>query len=68
MIDAEGLPARRLGADWRFSKGALQTWLGAPRVERGILNHIRRIEDDPHAEEMLREIYAARRRPESERK
>jgi hypothetical protein len=32
----------------------------------GILNHIGRIEDDPYAQEMLREIYAMRRRPESE--
>jgi hypothetical protein len=34
--------------------------------KRGILNHIGRIEDDPYAQEMLREIYAMRRRPESE--
>jgi excisionase family DNA binding protein len=66
MIDAEGLPARRFGADWRFYKVALQAWLGAARPERGILNHIGRIEGDPYAQEMLREIYARRRRPESE--
>ncbi len=55
MIDAEGLPARRFGADWRFSRGALQGFLGVPRLERGILDHIGRIEDDPYAEEMLRD-------------
>ena len=66
MIDTEGLPARQFGADWRFYKGALQAWLGAARPKRGILNHIGRIEDDPYAQEMLREIYARRRRPESE--
>ncbi len=66
MIDAEGLPARRFGADWRFYKVALQAWLGATRPKRGILNHIGRIADDPYAQEMLREIYARRRRPESE--
>ena len=66
MIDAEGLPARRFGTDWRFYKVALQAWLGAVRPKRGILNHIGRIEDDPYAQEMLREIYAMRRRPESE--
>jgi excisionase family DNA binding protein len=66
MIDAEGLPARRFGADWRFYKVALQAWLGAARPKRGILNHIGRIEDDPYAQEMLREIYARRGRPEYE--
>jgi excisionase family DNA binding protein len=66
IIDAEGLPARRFGAEWRFSSVALQAWLGAARLKRGILNHIGRIEDDPYAQEMLREIYAMRRRPESE--
>lgn len=67
MIDAEGLPARRFGADWRFSKVAVQAWLGAARAKRGILNHIGRIEGDPHAQEMMREIYARRRRPVSEK-
>ncbi len=66
MIDAEGLPARRFGADWRFSKVAVQAWLGAARPKRGILNHIGRIEGDPYAQEMIREIYARRRQPVSE--
>ncbi len=65
MIDAEGLPARRFGTDWRFYKAALQGWLGAARPKKGILDHIGRIEDDPHAQEMLRGIYARRRRPET---
>jgi excisionase family DNA binding protein len=66
MIDTEGLPARRFGADWRFNKVALQAWLGPARRERRILSHIGRITDDPYAQEMLREIYARRRLPESE--
>ena len=66
MIDAEGLPARRFGADWRFSKVAVQAWLGTARPKRGILNHIGRIEGNPYAQEMIREIYARRRRPVSE--
>ncbi len=68
MIDAEGLLARRFGADWRFYKAALQAWLGAERPKRGILNHIGRIEDDPFAQEMLQEIYSTRRRPEPEQR
>src|SRR5271156_2462232 len=67
MIDAEGLPARRFGADWRFYKVALQAWLGAARPKRGILNHIGRIKGDPYSEEMLRKIYARRRQPEPEK-
>jgi hypothetical protein len=63
MIDEEGLPARRFGADWRFYKAALQAWLGAARRKRGILNQIGRIEDDPFVQEMLRDIYAGRMRP-----
>ena len=66
MIDVDGLPARRFGTDWRFYKVALQAWLGAARPKRGIVNHIGRIEDDPYALEMIREIYARRRRPETE--
>jgi hypothetical protein len=66
MIDAEGLPARRFGTDWRFHKVALEAWLGAAPPRRGIVNHIGRIEDDPDALEMIREIYARRRRPASD--
>jgi excisionase family DNA binding protein len=65
MIEAEGLPARRFGADWRIYKLALQAWLGAARPRKGILNHIGGIEGDPYAEEMLREIYAWRGRPQA---
>jgi excisionase family DNA binding protein len=67
MIDAEGLPGRRFGTDWRFYKVALQAWLGAGRPRRGLVHHIGRIENDPYALEMIREIYARRRRPETER-
>ena len=65
MIEADGLPARQFGADWRFYKVALQAWLGAAPAKRGILNHIGRIKEDPYADKMLREIYARRRRPET---
>jgi excisionase family DNA binding protein len=64
-IETEELPARQFGSDWRFFKVALQTWLGAARPKKGILNHIGRIKDDPNAEEMLRVIYARRQRPEA---
>ena|SRR5205823_14462322 len=64
MIVAEGLPARKFGAEWRFFKTAIQDWLSQP-TKKGILRHIGRIKDDPTAAEMLREIYARRGRPET---
>lgn len=53
MVDAEGLPARRFGPDWRFHRGALQAWLSAARPNKGILAHIGRIAGDPFASQLL---------------
>ena len=64
MMGPEGLPGRKFGADWRFYKAALQEWLSQPPKKRGILYHAGRIKDDPYAEEMLRNIYKERGRPE----
>lgn len=66
MMGPEGLPGRKFGPEWRFYKGALQDWLSQPPKKRGILYHAGRIKDDPYAEEMLRDIYARRKRPETE--
>lgn len=65
MIAAESLPARKFGAEWRFYKAGIQDWLSHP-PKKGILRHLGRIKGDPHAEEMLRDIYAQRGRPETE--
>jgi excisionase family DNA binding protein len=62
MIGAEGMPARKFGKEWRFYKAALQEWMSQPSKKRGILYHAGRIKDDPYAEEMLRNIYAERKR------
>jgi len=64
MIGDEQLPGRQFGAEWRFAKAAIQTWLSQPPRKRGILRHIGAIKDDPYMEEMLREIYKQRGRPE----
>ncbi len=66
MIDAEGLPARKFGEEWRFYKAALQTWLSTPHVSRGLLAELGKAKDDPYMEEMLRDIYKRRGRPEVE--
>jgi excisionase family DNA binding protein len=66
MIGDEQLPARRFGADWRFSKSAVHAWLGTPGPKRGLSSHFGELKDDPYLEEMLRDIYAQRGRPETE--
>ena len=65
MIETQDLPGRKFGDEWRFSKSAIQHWLGNP-PRKGILRHAGRTKGDPYAEEMLRDIYARRGRPETE--
>jgi excisionase family DNA binding protein len=66
-VHEQGLPARQLGADWRFLKSALQDWLGlCPRKNQSLLAHLGGVRDDPYLEEMLTEIYQRRGRPETE--
>jgi excisionase family DNA binding protein len=66
-IREEGLPARQLGADWRFLKSALQDWLRVwPRQNQSLLAHLGAARDDPYLEEMLTEIYQRRGRSETE--
>jgi excisionase family DNA binding protein len=66
LVRDQGLPGRVIGNDWRFLKAALQAWLGAPPARRGLLSQIGALKDDPYREEMLRDIYARRGRPETE--
>jgi excisionase family DNA binding protein len=66
-VQDQGLPGRRLGTEWRFFKPALQDWLRAePRRKKGILAHVGAFQDDPTLEEMVKEIYQRRGRPETE--
>ena len=66
-IQHQGLPARQLGADWRFLKSALQDWLRVwPRNNQSLLAHLGAVRDDPYLEEMLTQIYQRRGRPETE--
>jgi excisionase family DNA binding protein len=63
----QGLPARQLGADWRFLQSALQEWLKTPsRRNQGLLAHLGAARNDPHLEELLEEVYQRRGRPETE--
>src|SRR4051812_38196268 len=64
-VNAQGLPGRKMGEDWRFFKSALQTWPSATAVRKGLLSQIGALKDDPHREEMLAEVYKRRGRPET---
>ena len=68
-VHEQGLPARQLGAEWRFSRAAIQAWLSQPLSKpdnEGIWAFAGAWKDDPHADEMLREIYRRRGRPMTE--
>ena len=65
LIETDDLPARKVGADWRFYKAALQDWLSHP-PKKGWFKHFGAAKDDPYLEEMLKDIYARRGRPEIE--
>ena len=68
LVREQDLPGRLAGADWRFLKSALQLWLSQPvkKNNEGIWAFAGAWKDDPHAEEILKEIYARRGRPMTE--
>jgi excisionase family DNA binding protein len=69
LIQDQSLPGRLLGAEWRFLKSAIQDWLRSPPPKgskEGIWALAGAWKDDPHLEEMLKEIYRKRGRPMSE--
>src|SRR5205807_974345 len=66
LVQEQDLPARRLGNEWRFWKGAIQAWLSAPLSKgqgQGIWAAAGALKDDPYLTEMLREIEHMRGRP-----
>jgi excisionase family DNA binding protein len=69
LVDEQGLPARRLGNQWRFLKLAVQRWLSTPPPKashEGIWAAAGSLKDDPYLDEMLKEIYRRRGRPMTE--
>lgn len=69
MVGPRGLPGRLIGSEWRFSKTALEQWLRTPpgpSTKESLLALTGAWKDDPHAEEMLKEIYRQRGRPMTE--
>jgi excisionase family DNA binding protein len=69
LVREQDLPARPVGKEWRLFKAAIQEWLSQPlskTKQEGIWAFAGAWKDDPHAEEMLREIYHRRGRPMTE--
>jgi excisionase family DNA binding protein len=69
MVREQDLPSRQVGSEWRFLKPAIQAWLSQPLSQRkrdGIWAFAGAWKEDPHADEMLREIYRRRGRPMTE--
>jgi excisionase family DNA binding protein len=68
LIEGQGLPARRVGEDWRILKAAIQDWLRtAPApAKNDFWSMAGAFKDDPHLEEIVKEAYRRRGRPITE--
>ena len=65
LVDEGRIPARKVGAEWRFFRGALEAWLsGAKDYRSAVLEQAGTFADDETLPELLKSIYAARGRPE----
>ncbi len=65
LVDEQGLPARRLGDDWRFSRSAIQQWLSTPpprESKEAQLAVAGAWKHDPYVEAELEEILKRRGR------
>jgi excisionase family DNA binding protein len=68
-VHEQGLPARQLGAEWRFSRAAIQHWLSQPLPKyskEAQLDVAGIFKDDPTLVPMVEEIYRRRGRPITE--
>jgi excisionase family DNA binding protein len=69
LIERQGLPARRVGDDWRILKAAIQDWLRTPTPrssKQALLDMAGAFKDDPYLEEIVKEAYRQRGRPMTE--
>jgi len=68
LVQEQALPGRKVGDGWRFLKPAVDCWLGTPAApnKRNVWDTFGAMKDDPYLEEMLKEIYRRRGRPETE--
>ena len=66
LTGSQGLPGRRIGSEWRFSRAAILDWLRRPSMKESLLRLAGSWKDDPYLDEMLDEIYRQRGRPMTE--
>jgi excisionase family DNA binding protein len=67
--NTQGLPARRVGDEWRFLKASIQDWLGTPLKlpsKEAMMSVVGSWKDDPTLDDLLKEIYKNRGRPMTE--
>jgi excisionase family DNA binding protein len=63
-----GLPGQKVGGDWRLLKAAIDRWLGlAAPAEQGKFWQAQfgALRNDPYLEDLVRDAYRKRGRPES---
>jgi excisionase family DNA binding protein len=69
MVGPRGLPGRLIGSEWRFSRTAVEGWLRTPpepSSRESLLALAGAWRDDPHVDDMVKEIYRQRGRPMTE--
>jgi excisionase family DNA binding protein len=70
LVEEQGLPARRLGKEWRFLKSAIGSWLStseAPRSSKEAWLKLAGVwKDDPTLPELREEIQRQRSQLRSE--
>lgn len=68
LVQEQGFPGRKVGDDWRFLQAAVKGWLGTPAGAGANFwqAHFGSSEEDPYRDEMLKEIYRRRGRPETD--
>jgi excisionase family DNA binding protein len=71
LVEEQGLPARRLGSEWRFLKVAIQDWLragsaAATSSKDAWLAMAGAFKDDPDLERIVEDAYRQRGRPITE--
>ena len=65
LVNEGRIPARKVGDEWRFLRGALEAWLGGVKDYRSaLLDQAGAFADDETLPELLKSIYAARGRSE----
>jgi excisionase family DNA binding protein len=66
LMRRQGLPARKIGNQWRLLKAAIQDWMRLPEKESFWWRHFGALRDDPYLEQMIEQIYHDRGRPQTE--